>query len=743
MRLRKFMPLPALALFLLDVVAAQDAPAVLDLGNLADYDARSDKQPPKFASGDAIWLSGGEESGFDIAFSPDLKSKIKQTMDGNCNNAGQKCYEAVNAVLNAAYLDVDAGLSRRHFGHMLSKTVKAGSQGAAMAMAVFFESYNVLLAKWKANQGGFDPPNIYVPHKHASAAGAVAEATEIVVSAAGTAQGTYKPIVATPTITGSLTPALVPITVPTNGLEVGDALFMMDKGLASRLDEMMRRSRDCQEGADFRDGKVQRRQNKPGDRRAWLASVICAVMNTLENAAPGGPFHDLEAGTVNAAGIPPPKDEEMRRALDQILKIADDLAPLLQMSLEEAENFARINFVFGIDMFLDAVNGAVDRGIREINTIRHSWLETIITPDPTASPTPTPTGSTTTCATSTERERCTASCGEVGMIEVCETACETKTECQTVKETGAATATKDMVRTTTSVWMYNNALVIPTPTAASIPSCDANAGSGLPGEAFSGPNFNVTAGFCQELAKGDGSSSLSWTVDGKGQHLSPKKTKHRRAPPVNPDQYEDFKITLEWEPTSKEAGFAKKCSRFDACFDAYHSAAQGPCGRAGGGQTVMAREGTYDRGCGTYKWSIATPPKEDPGTTYVALDGPQEQFCHATFNFPGHKDVRREDVINTANKACAAAPQKFTKDTPRWQKKYTEGGTDYFYSIEWQGGCRTDVEEQDIQMLDGKTRYPNCWHMMHDSWANCDNDGVGGNRQAGCLQYTFSPHMIE
>ncbi|KAK8078097.1 hypothetical protein PG996_004267 [Apiospora saccharicola] len=142
--------------------------------------------------------------------------------------------------------------------------------------------------------------------------------------------------------------------------------------------------------------------------------------------------------------------------------------------------------------------------------------------------------------------------------------------------------------------------------------------------------------FYQEPAKGDGSSSLSRTVDGKDQYLSPKKKSHRSAPPINTEHYEGFKIALEWEPSSKEAGFAINGS--------------------------------------------ATP-----------------------------KDVRRGDVINTANHDCAAAPQKFTKDTPRWQKKYTEGGTDYFYLIEWQGGCRTDVEEQDIHMLDGKAPYPNCW----------------------------------
>ncbi|KAF6826419.1 hypothetical protein CMUS01_09446 [Colletotrichum musicola] len=198
---------------------------------------------------------------------------------------------------------------------------------------------------------------------------------------------------------------------------------------------------------------------------------------------------------------------------------------------------------------------------------------------------------------------------------------------------------------------------------------------------------------------------------------------------------------LEWEPTKK--AFAKECTRFDACFEAFKSAASSPCGRAGGGQNVMASEGSFDRGCGKYKWSITPPKPREPGTRYKPLNGPGEQFCHNEFNFPKHKDVRREDVINQASYACAAAPQKFTKDTPRWQQKYTVSGTDYFFSIEWRGGCRTDVEEQDIGKLDGKNSYPNCWHMMHDSWAKCNNGGVGGNRQAGCLEYTFSPHMAE
>ncbi|KAF6812952.1 hypothetical protein CPLU01_14782 [Colletotrichum plurivorum] len=579
-----------------------------------------------------------------------------------------------------------------------------------------------------------------------NAAGAVAEATEIVVSAAGSAQGTYKPILATATITGSVTPALVPVTKETDDLKVGDAIFTMEKHLADKVEEIMRISRHCQDGTDFRNGRIDplvldRRQgnnkNKPENRRAWLGSTLCAVQGVIQNALPDAPLGDLAVSAMNAPEMPLPQPGDTQEAIAQALNFADDFAPMLQMPAERAENMGRIVWVPAENIFNDFVEGAIDRHLSDRNVIRESKLQKKITPDPTPRPTPTGQSPITSCASTTERERRRAYCGDVGMIETCETACETKTECQTAAETGTP-GTKSIVTLTTAYWMYNDPIMVPSPTAAAMPDCDANKGGGMPAEIFSGPEFNVTKDFCRELDKGDGSSSLSWFVDGRGQYLSPKS---RRAPPSSPKQYEDYKVQLEWEPTKK--AFAKECTRFDACFEAFKSAASSPCGRAGGGQNVMASEGSFDRGCGKFKWSITPPKPREPGTRYKPLNGPGEQFCHNEFNFPKHKDVRHEDVINQASYACAAAPQKFTKDTPRWQKKYTVSGTDYFFSIEWRGGCRTDVEEQDIGKLDGKNSYPNCWHMMHDSWAKCNNGGVGGNRQAGCLEYTFSPHMAE
>ncbi len=97
----------------------------------------------------------------------------------------------------------------------------------------------------------------------------------------------------------------------------------------------------------------------------------------------------------------------------------------------------------------------------------------------------------------------------------------------------------------------------------------------------------------------------------------------------------------------------------------------------------------------------------------------------------------------------------------------TQSGRDALlsYNISWVAGCTTDTEEQSVQTpVDGTT----CKQLLSEDFSACEspvsvlltrslssldshtltstrvlgtgNEGVGGWRQAGCLQYDFLGH---
>lgn len=64
-------------------------------------------------------------------------------------------------------------------------------------------------------------------------------------------------------------------------------------------------------------------------------------------------------------------------------------------------------------------------------------------------------------------------------------------------------------------------------------------------------------------------------------------------------------------------------------------------------------------------------------------------------------------------------------------------GVTYIYEVSWIDGCVTTVARQDVSDPlgeGGKT----CADIMVDNYRNCNNGGVGGSAQAGCLRMSFT-----
>ncbi|KAF4473942.1 hypothetical protein CGGC5_v016986 [Colletotrichum fructicola Nara gc5] len=134
-------------------------------------------------------------------------------------------------------------------------------------------------------------------------------------------------------------------------------------------------------------------------------------------------------------------------------------------------------------------------------------------------------------------------------------------------------------------------------TASASPRCEMDHGSGVQWDAFYGPKYNVVSNFCNGKTEND-LVPLVWYVDMEGIR---KTTVNQRSPPVTPGIYENYEVRLEWAP--QEPFNSNTCLR--TCLEAFQDVASSPCGHTGGEGNAMAKNGTWDVGCGNYSWSIS------------------------------------------------------------------------------------------------------------------------------------------
>lgn len=142
-----------------------------------------------------MWLSGTEQNGgFDLGISPDVKAKVQGVLEG-CGELDDKCYKETREVLRSANFEIDHKIERRAFTNFLSKTVKG-------AWDIFLDIAAMLYMSWelrsKEQHGDFDSFT-FIPASKAGEAAKLETATDVVISAGGTAIATIKP---TPNPTG-------------------------------------------------------------------------------------------------------------------------------------------------------------------------------------------------------------------------------------------------------------------------------------------------------------------------------------------------------------------------------------------------------------------------------------------------------------------------------------------------------------------------------------------------------------
>ncbi|KAM7214287.1 Peptidase S8/S53 domain containing protein [Rhypophila decipiens] len=117
--------------------------------------------------------------------------------------------------------------------------------------------------------------------------------------------------------------------------------------------------------------------------------------------------------------------------------------------------------------------------------------------------------------------------------------------------------------------------------------------------------------------------------------------------------------------------------------------------------------------------------------------------CDKESDHPKHGDIQSADQEKFAAEFCTKhINQEYSGFNPRAMtsantdilRRYVDRhGVTYSYSVQWIRGC-TEFATMDIL-----TPAPNegCWWMLHRTYLDCNNGGVGGYHEVGCLRYTF------
>ena len=95
-----------------------------------------------------------------------------------------------------------------------------------------------------------------------------------------------------------------------------------------------------------------------------------------------------------------------------------------------------------------------------------------------------------------------------------------------------------------------------------------------------------------------------------------------------------------------------------------------------------------------------------------------------------HTDVHKKTVKDGAQLACIAAPSVMTPD----DANYVDSLGNVIFEVGWIPGCETDSNSQSVNdpLGDGSQT---CENIFLTTWESCNNNGVGGYIEAGCLTY--------
>ncbi|RYP91394.1 hypothetical protein DL770_002439 [Monosporascus sp. CRB-9-2] len=120
-----------------------------------------------------------------------------------------------------------------------------------------------------------------------------------------------------------------------------------------------------------------------------------------------------------------------------------------------------------------------------------------------------------------------------------------------------------------------------------------------------------------------------------------------------------------------------------------------------------------------------------------------EIVCHNEADFPGHADISSsaQDDFSTdfSGLEGPGGSDDLGPDTGGITLSMQDGdGINYWYGVFWVQGCVTETATQNFRFPLGSPSSITAYLLMRENYTKCNNGGVGGKVQVGCLEYTFT-----
>ncbi|KAH8889066.1 hypothetical protein GQ53DRAFT_767187 [Thozetella sp. PMI_491] len=641
-----------------------------------------------------------------------------------CGDELNKCYQEVHK------------LEKRAFVEMISKSIKSW-------VDVFVYISNYLRERFHMIQEEVQELGLFLPATAMAEASGLAEATAVVVSANGTEAGTITPIPDATTLQGSETPSVVPVTAASGQFLAGDLMMLMDDDLTQRLDEVMHRMMECEDGIEFD-------RQHPTQKRAGttIGQALCGAIGTAGTLREGGPLNDMLYINTGHVRI------SFRDATAAVAQAADVLAqfilanaPLIGVPDGLLDQLPAILMTLAVETIM---NGNPIRGKNRIasslittslittslittSLITTSVVTTSATPTSTSTGCPAPTATRLLCGF--ENEDCKINPSGTGANTTCAEGPYENCQClspggQYVSpisgpELQSVIAVCDLLRR-----VPGPPGLQPPPSGGPRPDCKKDQLSNIPKNVFGGDNTDVYHAFCEKWAA---SQELKMTLDASGNDRSAKRRIRGRTPPPDPSTWSHYNFLLGFKPTDG----TKKCSL--DCKAAY-SLISNSCSSTGSKGVLMAVTGKIDVDCGVFDYQIEGPMVEPK---FI------DRECFKADEFGTHPDVSEDWQRYTAYAVCDFRDGyviKRSDPSTNLQKNWpsgVKGGSNITYNIYWKDGCQYDFPGRDEMNPFNPLGGPgagdekSCFDPLVEDFLKCDNHGTGGVAQIGCLMYEF------
>ena len=153
----------------------------------------------------------------------------------------------------------------------------------------------------------------------------------------------------------------------------------------------------------------------------------------------------------------------------------------------------------------------------------------------------------------------------------------------------------------------------------------------------------------------------------------------------------------------------------------------------------MQKSGSLDAGCGVFDYNITPPPP--PPTTPLEQ---QERHCYGADDFGKHGDIHVTQVTWSSQFACAGTGiQTVRSGDPSTAIAFSgyDNRQPIQFNIYWKDGCQLEGGLTEIYPANPLARkdagHSECQNLFIDNYKKCNNGGVGGSVQVGCLVYEF------